>query len=152
MPNTVRFETIYIPGKVEAVSYRGGKEISRDLLQTSRKPAGIRLHPEKTELAADGHDLLYIGIDIVDPEGVVVTDASVTLRAGVSGCAELAGFGTGNPVTDENYTEGETVSYRGHAMAVLPDMRMAQRYLPYREWIWRKNSLSFLWFDDSNNV
>ncbi len=33
MPNTVRFETIYIPGKVEAVSYRGGKEISRDLLQ-----------------------------------------------------------------------------------------------------------------------
>ena len=119
MPNTVRFETIYIPGKVEAVSYRGGKEISRDLLQTSRKPAGIRLHPEKTELAADGHDLLYIGIDIVDPEGVVVTDASVTLRAGVSGCAELAGFGTGNPVTDENYTEGETVSYRGHAMAVL---------------------------------
>ena len=47
MPNTVRFETIYIPGKVEAVSYRGGKEISRDLLQTSRKPAGIRLHPEK---------------------------------------------------------------------------------------------------------
>ena len=95
---------------MEAVSYRGGKEISRDLLQTSRKPAGIRLHPEKTELAADGHDLLYIGIDIVDPEGVVVTDASVTLRAGVSGCAELAGFGTGNPVTDENYTEGETVS------------------------------------------
>ena len=119
MPNTVRFETVYVPGRVEAVSYRGGKEISRDLLQTSRKPADIRLHPEKTELAADGHDLLYIGIDIVDPEGDVVTDASVTLRAGVSGCAELAGFGTGNPVTDENYTEGETVSYRGHAMAVL---------------------------------
>ena len=89
------------------------------MVKSACQLSGIRLHPEKTELAADGHDLLYIGIDIVDPEGVVVTDASVTLRAGVSGCAELAGFGTGNPVTDENYTEGETVSYRGHAMAVL---------------------------------
>ena len=31
----------------------------------------------------------------------------------------LAGFGSGNPITDEDYTDNQTVSYRGHASAVL---------------------------------
>ena len=31
----------------------------------------------------------------------------------------LAGVGTGNPITDENYTDNKTVSFRGHALAIL---------------------------------
>jgi len=31
----------------------------------------------------------------------------------------LAGFGSANPVTDEDYTDNEAVSYRGTAMAII---------------------------------
>jgi len=119
MPNSVRFETVYQPGQVEAISYRSGKEISRDLLLTTGTPASIRLLPEKQEMQADGHDLIYVGIEILDKDGMVVPDAAVALTASVSGCAVLSGFGSGNPITEEDYTDGETVSYRGRAMAIL---------------------------------
>lgn len=33
--------------------------------------------------------------------------------------AALAGFGTGNPVTDEDYTDKETITCRGRALAIL---------------------------------
>ena len=119
MPRSVRFETVYEPGTVEAVSYSGGKEISRDCLTTAGEPARIALIPEKTAMKADGHDLIYIEVGILDRNGIPVSDASVPLKAEVTGCAALAAFGSGNPVTDEDYTDSRTVSYRGRATAIL---------------------------------
>ncbi|WP_026657165.1 glycoside hydrolase family 2 TIM barrel-domain containing protein [Butyrivibrio sp. AC2005] len=131
MPNTAYFDTVYVPGKVEAVSYVGGKEVSRDILLSTGEPAEIRLIPEKKEMKADGHDVIYVGIEVVDSERNVVPDAEISLKAEVkyvpdnghdkeeSGCAILAGFGSANPITEDNYTDGETTSYRGRAMAIL---------------------------------
>lgn len=119
MPNSVRFTTEFVPGTVEAVSYKNGKEISRDRLQTSGKPAKIRLSPEKNTLRADGHDVLYVGIDVVDEDGNSVTDAQISLTATLTGCGRLAGFGTGNPKTDEDYTDDQTVTFRGKALAIV---------------------------------
>ena len=132
MPGSVRFETVYQPGKVEAVSFKNGVEISRDVLKTTGKPAGIRLVPEKTEMKANGMDVNYIGIEIVDEDGRLVPDAEIDLSAdltiepdagkteeGHQDVAKLAGFGTARPITEENYTDNETTSYRGRAVAVL---------------------------------
>lgn len=65
------------------------------------------------------HDLICLNVEIRDKEGRVVPDASVPLQAEVDGCAVLAGFGSANPVTDEDYTDDCTVSYRGRAMAII---------------------------------
>ena len=119
LPCSMRFETVYVPGTVEAISYTDGQEVSRAVLKTPGPAAQIRLLPEKTTVKADGHDLIYVGIEIVDQNGVVCPDAAVPLTAEVSGMAALAGFGSGNPVTDEDYTDHCTVTFRGKAMAIL---------------------------------
>ncbi|MBR4731745.1 MAG: DUF4982 domain-containing protein [Lachnospiraceae bacterium] len=154
LPQSVRFDAVYQPGEVVAVSYDGGKEVSRDELATTTKPAGIRFTPEKLSMKADGHDVIYVTVEIVDAQGRVVPDAAVKLEAeiccagegtklgaeaccagaetklGAEACcadagvsagavATLAGFGTANPITEEDYTDNETVSYRGHALAIL---------------------------------
>lgn len=119
MPNSVHFETVYMPGRVEAVSFRGGKEISRDVLITAGDVAEVRLIPEKLEMKADGHDLICVGIELLDKGGCLVPDASIPLKVEVDGCATLTGFGSANPITDEDYTEASTVSFRGRAMAII---------------------------------
>lgn len=119
LPNSVRFEMTYEKGILEAVSYTEGKVISKDKLVTSGKPAGIRLTPEKVELRADGHDLVFVHIDVLDKDGRLVTDAQVTLKAKLTGVGELVGFGTANPITEEIYTVPETETFRGQAMAVI---------------------------------
>lgn len=119
LPNSVRFETTYQPGRVVAISYQDGKEISRAELATTGAPAKLRLVPETTEACADGHDLIYVGIEIVDQEGRVVPDAEVKLEADVEGACVLAGFGSGNPITEEDYTDAFATTYRGRALAIL---------------------------------
>lgn len=119
LPGSVTFETVYDPGKLEAVSYKDGVEISRDFVMTSSKPAKISLKPEKEVLKADGHDVAYINIEITDEEGVLVTDSDIKLTACVEGVGTQAGFGSANPITEENYTDNEATVFNGRAMIIV---------------------------------
>ena len=119
MPNLAEFEAVYQTGKIEAISYSDGKEISRDCICTVGQAADIRLTCEKSILKADGHDAAFVMIDVIDKDGKTLPDASIKLTATLEGPALLAGFGSGNPITDENYTKADTVTFRGQACAVL---------------------------------
>lgn len=118
-PNTAVYETKYEPGEVVAISYNNGAEVSRSKIKTIGAPAEILLKAEKTAMKADGHDLIYVNIEICDKEGNVVPTAEINLKATMNGAAVLAGFGSGNPITDENYTDNITTTYRGRALAIL---------------------------------
>ncbi len=138
------FDITYQPGLLEAVSYQDGAEVSRTNLKTTGEPAAIRLIPEplrgadasnvsdagtdtSTEntgntmasLTSDGHSLSYIAVEIVDAEGNRVMDSAVPLKASVTGAGTLAGFGSANPITEENYTTGSFTTYQGRALAVI---------------------------------
>ena len=119
MPCSVRFETVYESGEVTAVSYSGGKEISRDSLHTTGKAEKIRIAAEKDKMRADGHDLIFVNIEIVDADGNIVPDADTELNAAVSGVGLAAGFGSAAPVSEEDYTDDKARTYRGRAMLVL---------------------------------
>ncbi len=119
LPNSVKFETKYKPAKVEAVTYKNGVEISRDSLVSTGTPCRIEVTTEKDALKADGHDVMYVNIDVKDENGLTVTDASINLEISVEGAGFLAGFGTGNPITEEKYTDNTTTTFRGQATAII---------------------------------
>ena len=114
MPCTVLFEVPYEAGRLEAIGYTDGCEVSRGYLQTTSPVQEIRLTAE-----ASGKELTYVDVELVDDSGAVVPDADIQLQAHVDGPAELLGFGSGNPITEENYCTGAFTSYRGRALAVL---------------------------------
>ena len=119
LPMSFLFHTAYVPGALEAVGYVNGREVSRARLETAGAPAKVRLIPETGALRGDGESLGYVRTELVDSRGRRVPDARVALRAVVSGAARLLGLGSGNPITDDNYTCGECVSHCGAALAVL---------------------------------
>ncbi len=119
MPLTFLFRTVYRPGIVEAVSYVDGREVSRAALITTGRPAAIRLTAETDGLIADGESLCFVQAELVDEDGRVVPDAEILLKAEATGAARLLGFGSGNPITSENYSKGQFTSWQGRALAVL---------------------------------
>ncbi|MBQ3879674.1 MAG: DUF4982 domain-containing protein [Oscillospiraceae bacterium] len=119
IPLTFVFRTVYKPGKLEAVSYVGGKEVSRAVLASTGVPCAVRLTAESESLRAKEDSLCYVRAELVDADGNVVPCAAVPMTAEVTGAATLLGFGSGNPITDENYSKGRFTSYQGKALAVL---------------------------------
>lgn len=118
--NKALFELTYEPGTLEAISYTGGVEISRDQVTTAGTPAALRIVLEKTQIAANGESLAYGTVEIVDENGnYVPTAPDVTAKAEVTGAGELAGFGTGRASTEENYTTGTFTTYQGRWQIVV---------------------------------
>ena len=48
-----------------------------------------------------------------------MTDCDKKLTAEVTGDADLAGFGSGNPKPEHSYNEGITETFHGHALLIL---------------------------------
>ncbi len=109
----------YAPGKVEAVAIKGGKEVARTELITTGAPAKIALIPDRTVISADGMDLCFVRAEIQDSEGRMVPNAPFELNASVSGQGVLAGFGSGNPKTTENFGTGRRVTFDGSALIAV---------------------------------
>lgn len=122
--NKACFTVKYEPGTLEAISYTGGEEVSRDCVKSAGVPAGLKITPDacalcQNVLKADGQSLCFAEVNVVDAEGSLIPYAEVEVCAKVEGAAVLAAFGTGRPETEENYTVGKVVSYHGKMLAIV---------------------------------
>lgn len=109
----------YERGVIEAVSFKDGRECARDRIESAGAPALIRLLPDRTRIAADGMDLSFIRAEITDKEGRSVYGKDVPVSVSVSGAGTLAGLGSGNPRTAENYGTGVRDSFEGSVTAAV---------------------------------
>ena len=113
------FETVYRPGVLEAVGVSHGREQGRSLLETSGEPACVRMAADRAILAGGFGDLAYVGVEIVDEKGRLVTDGTNALRFAVEGPGRILAVGNGDPVSEEPYVGCVRSAWRGVATVVV---------------------------------
>lgn len=59
----------YEPGSVKVVARKDGKVVGEKEIRTAGEPKKIRLTPDRNTLNADGKDLSFVTVEIVDAEG-----------------------------------------------------------------------------------
>lgn len=104
-------------GTLEAVSYKDGKEISRGRLVTAGKAAALHVIPEEAEFSADGSDLCYVNIELVDENGTILPTDNRRIK--ISAPGKIAALGSGNPCIDEPVNSDECRLYNGTALLIL---------------------------------
>ena len=119
LPFSFVFDAVYEMGQATAISYKNGVEISRAVICTTDNIAKLRLSPEVSEIKSDGHSLAYVDIELLDSNGNVVQFDDRKINVRVEGAGELLGFGSANPITDDNYSSGSCTTYRGKALAII---------------------------------
>lgn len=108
-----RFETVYQPGTLQAISYANGEVLGCTMLETSGKPVELHIETEPET----GH-LVYVNIALCDEQGRVVMNQDTTLHLQVSG-GELLGFGCANPRFTHRFNESCTETFLGKAQTIL---------------------------------
>ena len=83
----------YQPGRLEAVSYRNGREVSRHAIETAGKPAAIKMTwvDAPKEFRADGADIRLADVEIVDAKGRRCPTAHNMLTFDLKGEAQWIG-------------------------------------------------------------
>ncbi|GGM98638.1 glycoside hydrolase family 2 TIM barrel-domain containing protein [Streptomyces fuscichromogenes] len=113
------FETVYTPGDLVAVAYRDGVETGRTNLRSAEGPVRLTVQADREVVAAKGGDLVHVDLTLTDAHGTCHTGADRVVSLEVSGPAELVGFGSAAPSTEEQFDGTEHTTYEGRALAVL---------------------------------
>ena len=109
----------YVPGKVEAAAYKDGKEIGRQTINTAGNPSQIRLTPDRAKLNADGKDLSFVTVEILDKDGNLCPWADNLVEFEVNGSAFIAGVDNGSPISIERFKDNKRHAFYGKCLVVL---------------------------------
>ena len=108
------FQVPYEAGTLRAEA--GGKSVT---LTTAGAPARLRLTPDRRVITADGQDLVYVTIEVVDSKGNVCPDAAIPCEAIVKGQGSLLAFASADLKDREACTSPKVTTWKGRAMLVV---------------------------------
>ena len=111
------------PGVLKAVSRKEGRVVLTEEVRTAEAPARIVLTPDRRTINADGADLSFVTVQVVDKNGTVVPDAAQLIKFDVSGQGSIAGVGNGNQISHEPFKASQRKAFHGMALAIVQAKR-----------------------------
>jgi beta-galactosidase len=109
-------------GVLKAVSRKDGREVLTDEVRTAEAPAKIVLTPDRRSRKADGADLSFVAVKVVDKNGTVVPAADNLIKFHVTG-GSLAGVDNGNQISHESFKASQRRAFHGMALAIVKTKR-----------------------------
>ena len=116
------FTVPYAPGTLRAevtspLHTREGQGVGH--LSTAGEPARLRLTADRNVIHADGQDLVFIIVEVVDGEGRVCPDAAIPCEAVVKGQGSLLAFASADLKDSEPTTSPRVTTWKGRAIIVV---------------------------------
>ncbi|WP_205510084.1 beta-galactosidase GalB [Longitalea arenae] len=115
----VQWRVKYEPGTLKAVSRKNGKNIASKIINTAGAPARLEIVPDKKILHADGKDLSFVTIRVVDKNGNLVPHADHKITVQITGEGVLAGMDNGYPASLESFKAVSHKAYNGLCLAII---------------------------------
>ena len=95
---------VYQPGELRVVVYdANGNKAAEQVVKTAGEPHHFVITADKSSLAADGQDLLYLTVSMVDKDGNLCPDADDELAFDVSGAARFKAVCNGDATSLEMF-------------------------------------------------
>jgi beta-galactosidase len=112
---TVPFE----PGVLKAINYNQSKPVSSDEIRTANHPVKIELVPDRMNLKADGQDLCYIAVELVDESGYRNPTITQMVEFEIMGAGSIIAVGSSNPMSIESYQKPYRNTYQGRCLVII---------------------------------
>jgi beta-galactosidase len=109
----------YAPGTLKVLTYKKGKPWASDEIRTTGPAARIELSSDRTAIDADGRDLAFVTVSLVDAAGAMVPGAANPVRFTVSGPGTIAAVGNGDPTDHGSFRSDRTRAFHGRCMLVI---------------------------------
>lgn len=113
-------DTKYEPGTVKVVAYNEkGEAVAEKEIRTAGKPHHIELVADRQQIAADGRDLSFITVKVVDKDGNLCPDAQHSIKYTVKGAGFYRAGANGDPISLELFHHPQMKVFNGMMTAVV---------------------------------
>lgn len=113
-------DVIYQPGEIKVVAY-GDDGIPADTvsIKTAGSTYRLRTVVDRREITADGRDLAFVTVEVVDKEGNLCPRADNLLFFEVGGAVRLKAACNGDPTDQTSFSSSYMRAFNGKLMLVL---------------------------------
>jgi beta-galactosidase len=115
----VQWRVKFEPGIIKVVSRKQGKVILTKEIHTAGKPAKLQLVADRSRIKADGTDLSYITVKVLDAHGNMVPDAGNLVNFKLTGPATIAGVDNGLQTSMESFKANHRKAFNGMCLAIV---------------------------------
>lgn len=112
-------DVIYEPGSLKVVAYRDDREWAVAEVRTAQNPAGLEVAPDRARIRADGRDLSFITVRIVDQDGLAVPRATNRIEFQLEGPGEIVATDNGDPTSFEPFQAHERNAFSGLCLVIV---------------------------------
>ena len=88
-------------------------------MKTAGAPVRIALAPDRSELSADGADLSFVTVQLLDRAGVAVPTADQLVRFRVRGDARIVGVDNGDQISHASVKADRVRLFNGKALVIV---------------------------------
>lgn len=112
-------EVKYEPGEVRVVAYKNGRRWAGDVVRTTGPAARLMLKADRAGIDADGSDLSFVTVSVVDKAGSTVPRSKNRMHFEIFGPGEIVAVDNGDPTSHESFQSKERAAYNGLCLVVV---------------------------------
>jgi beta-galactosidase len=120
-----RWNIPYQPGMLKAIGYENNTEAASSVLQTAGTPVKVKLTGDRQSLKADGQDLSFITVEILDENNIRNTKATNLVQFEIEGQGSIIAVGSSNPFGLESFVQPRRKAYQGRCLVIVRSAREA---------------------------
>ena len=110
----------YEPGNIKVIAYDlNGKAVAEQTVYTAGKPDHLVLEADRKAISADGNDLSYVTVKVVDKDGNLCPDANNELTFTVKGEGKFKVAANGDATSRELFHIPHMKAFKGMLVATL---------------------------------
>jgi|WetSurMetagenome_2_1015567.scaffolds.fasta_scaffold03813_2 beta-galactosidase len=98
---------------------KNGTETMKSEVKTAGEPAKISLTPDRTAINADGSDLSFVKVEILDKDGNLVPHADNLVKFSIEGDAVITAVDNGCQTSMEHFRDDKRKAFNGMCLAVV---------------------------------
>ena len=114
---------VYQSGELKAVAYKQHKKWAEARVQTTGDPVRLKAVPDKTLIKADGEDLVFVKVSLVDKDGYDVPTAENRIFCSLEGDGEIVATDNGDPTCLITFSEPSRPAFNGLFLAIVKAKR-----------------------------
>ncbi len=113
-------DTKYEPGTVKVVAYNDDGSVAMEKeIKTAGKPHHLELMADRTQLTADGKDLSFVTVSVVDKDGNICPTATNRLSVKVKGAGDFKAICNGDPTSLEVFHKPTMKAFSGKLVVIV---------------------------------
>ena len=111
------------PGVLRAVARTSGRVVFTREIRTAGRASRVVLTPDRATILADGKDLSFVTVTVVDEKGIPVPDAEPVVRLRLDGGATIAGVDNGDEIGHQGFQGDSVRLFAGRALVIVRSSR-----------------------------